>query len=112
MALSQLEARGDRILLTPEFREEEHYNKSAVALGISGAKAEIADETEIHLTAVSPGRPFTILLASAASFDKRADVAALALQQLDAAASKGFRAVAIETSTWWQFLVARRDRAS
>ena len=42
MALSQLEARGDRIVLTQEFREEEYYNKSAVALGISGAKAEIA----------------------------------------------------------------------
>src|SRR6476646_8980446 len=101
MALSQLEARGDRILLTQEFREEEHHNKSAVALGIPGAKTEIADETEIRLTAVSPGRPFTILLASAASFDKQIDVADLALRQLDAAASKGYRAVATETTTWW-----------
>jgi hypothetical protein len=101
MALSQLEARGDRILLTQEFREGEHYNKSAVAMGIPGAKAEIADETEIRLTAVSPGRPFTILLASAASFDKQIDVADLALRQLDAAASKGYRAVATDTNTWW-----------
>ncbi|HMJ61938.1 MAG TPA: hypothetical protein VK493_09260, partial [Bryobacteraceae bacterium] len=101
MALSQLEARGDRILLTQEFREENHYNKSAVVLGIPGAKAEIADETEIRLTAVSPGRPFTILLASAASFDKQTDVADLAVRQIDAAASKGYRTVATETGTWW-----------
>jgi uncharacterized protein DUF5703 len=97
MALSQLEARGDRILLAQEFREEEYYNKSAVGLWISGGKPEIVDETEIRLTAVSPGRPFTLLLASAASFDKQVDVADLAMRHLDAAAAKGYRAIATDT---------------
>jgi len=101
MALSQIEARGDRIVLTQEFREDEYYNKSAVAVGLAGAKAEIADETEISLTASAPDRPLTILIASAASFDKQTNVADLAVRQLDDAASKGYPAVAAETSEWW-----------
>ena len=52
--------------------------------------AEIADETEIRLTAPAPGRPFTILIASAASFDKQTSVVDLAVRQLDAAASRGY----------------------
>ena len=95
MALSQIEARGDRIVLTQEFREDEYYNESAVAVGLAGAMAEIADETEIRLTAPAPGRPFTILIASAASFDKQTSVVDLAVRQLDAAASRGVEQSAV-----------------
>jgi hypothetical protein len=102
-AASQLHIRGDRIVLTQEFREGDYCSKSAVAIGIigRGAKAAISNEAEVRLTAV-PGRgSFTILIASAAGFDPNEDIAAAALRQLEAAASTGFTALARETRDWW-----------
>ncbi|MGH9584592.1 MAG: glycosyl hydrolase family 95 catalytic domain-containing protein, partial [Bryobacteraceae bacterium] len=103
MALCQLLIRGGRIALTQEFREGAFYNKSAVAIGIVGRTVtpEIADETEIRLTTEAAGKPFTVLIASAASFDTNADVAAAALAQLEAAGARGYRTIANETADWW-----------
>jgi hypothetical protein len=102
-ATSQLIIKGDKIVLMQEFREGDYLNRSAVAIGTSGrsAKPRFASETELRLTA-RPGRgAFTILIASAASFDPQEDVVAAALAQLAAAAQKGYRALASETAGWW-----------
>ncbi|MCX6634485.1 MAG: DUF5703 domain-containing protein, partial [Acidobacteria bacterium] len=103
-AASQLAVRGDRILLTQEFREGDHCSKSAVAIGMVGrqAKPRLANETELRLAAAPVTGAYTILIASAASFDPKEDVAAAALWQLEAAAAKGYAALARETGDWWR----------
>lgn len=102
-ALSQLHIRGDRIILTQEFREGNYLNRSAVAIGVLGRKTKpkFASETEVCVTARPSKGSFTVLIASAASFDPKEDVVASALNQLEAGAQKGYRALVNETSTWW-----------
>jgi hypothetical protein len=94
-AASRLEIRGECVVLTQEFREGDYSCKSAVAIG--NGKARIPNETEARIE-VQPG---TVWIASAATFDPKEDVAATALRQLAAAASKGWNGVVKETSDWW-----------
>src|SRR5215510_6532966 len=75
-ATSQLQIKGDKIILTQEFREGDYLNRSAVAIAGAGrrVRAKFASETELRLTAW-PGRgPLVVLIASAASFDPKEDV--------------------------------------
>lgn len=101
-AESQLVVRGDRIILTQEFREGDYVNRSAVAIGVIGRSAnpKFVNETELRLTARPGLNTFVVLIASAASFDPKEDVVASALNQLEEAAKKGFRELARETSDW------------
>jgi hypothetical protein len=94
-AASRLEVRGRYIVLTQEFREGEYCSKSAVAIG--SGKGRIVNETEVRL-AVEPG---TLLIASAASFDPKEDVAAMAIRQLEAASARGNDKLREETMAWW-----------
>ncbi len=100
-AASRLEIRDGRIILTQDFREGDYCCKSAVAIAIAGggSKATIPNNVEARLTA-SPGAA-EILIASAATFDPKEDVAAAALRQLDAAAGKNWTTLARETAAWW-----------
>ena len=102
-ATSRLDIRDDRILLTQEFREGDYYNASAVAVGVVGrpAKAKYANESTVRLSAAPGKGRFTILIASASSFDPGDDVAASALKTLDAGEAKGFGTLLAETSAWW-----------
>jgi hypothetical protein len=102
-ALSRLRIQEDRILLAQEFREGEYYCGSAAAVGVVGrkAKAQVAHQTEVRL-ALEPGQgAFTVLIASAASFDPQEDVAAAALNHLEAAAAKGRDELAQASREWW-----------
>ncbi len=101
-AASQLIAQGGRIALTQEFREGDFCCKTAVAVAIEGraGAAEILNETDVGIGA-GGGPPYTILIASAATFDAAEDVAAVAFRQLDAAQTKGFAALERETAEWW-----------
>lgn len=102
-ATSKLEIEQGCIVLTQEFREGNYYNKSAVAIrfaGLSGS-AEIVNEQEIQLSAKTDGRPLTILVASASSFDPSTDPAAMALRQLDRVSRKPYSALRSETGNWW-----------
>lgn len=103
-AASRLEVRGGRIVLTQDFREGEYCCKSAVAIGIVGreSQARIANETAVRLAARPGAGVFTILIASAATFDPKEDVAASALRQLEAASAAGLAKVAEETAAWWR----------
>jgi hypothetical protein len=103
-AASQLHVRGDRILLTQEFREGDYCCRSAVAAAVAGrpGSAHIANETEVRVAAGRSRGSFTVLIASAATFDPKEDIASACLRKLDAAASKGFAVVARETRDWWR----------
>jgi len=102
-ATSRLDIRNGRIILTQEFRENDYYNASAVAIGIVGreTKARYFNELTVRLSAAPDKGRFTILMASASSFDPKQDVAALALKELDVAAAKGFRGLLASNKTWW-----------
>ena len=92
-----------RIILTQQFEEGDYYCSSAVAIGILGrkSKAKLANVTEARLAA-QPGKgSFTILIASAASFDRQEDVIASALNQLEAAAAKGYDGLFASNKKWW-----------
>ncbi len=101
-ASSRLLVRGDRIALTQEFREGAYCSKSAVAVAVAGrtAAAEIVNETDVRVTAQGSGA-FTILIASAATFDSSQDIAAEAFRLLDTALARSFPELERETRDWW-----------
>ena len=102
-ATSRLGIQDGRITLTQEFKELQFYDSSAIAIGMEGraSKARYLNESTVELVA-APGRgKFTILIASAASFDRHQDTAGLALANLQAATGKSFDGLFAETSAWW-----------
>jgi hypothetical protein len=103
LAMSRIEGRDGKILLTQRFTEADYYCGSAVAIGIVGRQTEVrtANEGEIQLVAEAGSGSFTILVASAASFDPKEDIAATALTQLAAAEKKGYAALARSNKDWW-----------
>jgi len=102
-ATSRLDMRNGRIILTQEFRENDYYNASAVAIGVVGRQTQSRyyNESTVRLSAAPGKGRFTVLIASAASFDPKRDVAALALEQLAAAAAYNFEALLESNKTWW-----------
>jgi hypothetical protein len=108
-AASKLDIRNSRIILTQEFRENDYYDASAVAVAVVGrkAKAKYVNESTVRLSAAPGKGRFTILIASAASFDPKQDVAGLALEELNAAAAKGFDALLAGNQAWWHDFWAR-----
>lgn len=107
-ATSILDIRKGRITLTQKYQEEfkgatPFYNASAVAIGVIGraSKARYLNDATVQLSAAPGNGKFTIMIASAASFDAEADVAGLAIKELDAAMLKGFSGLSRETADWW-----------
>jgi hypothetical protein len=101
-ATSKLLADGTRIALTQEFKEGDFCCQSAVAIAVAGRAAHprLRNETEAEIAAAGAGA-FAILISSAATFDSKQDVGAVALRTLDAAQSKGGAALARESREWW-----------
>jgi hypothetical protein len=108
-AASRLVERGGGIALEQEFREGAFRCKSAVAIAIAGrpSKARIRNETEVALTAAAGDGEFTILIASAATFEAAEDVVESAFAQLGAARSAGAERLIRETGDWWHAFWAR-----
>ncbi len=102
-AESRLEIRDGRIILVQEFREGDFYSASAVAIGVTGRKSRATYHNELTVRlSVAPGRgKFTTLMASATSYDPKADVAGLALKQLETAASRPFDDLLADNRRWW-----------
>jgi len=90
-AESTLERHDDRITLGQTFTEGEHYCASSVAVRALGRPCEISQvhERELTLTLPAGNEPVTVLIASAATFDRDTDTEAAALADLDAAADFG-----------------------
>jgi hypothetical protein len=103
-AASQLGARGDRIVLSQEFREGTHVAKSAVVAAIAGRTAvpSFASETEVRLVAPAARGRAVVLIASAATLDPAEDVVASAHRELDAATARDFPALASDNAAWWR----------
>jgi hypothetical protein len=103
-ATSRLDIRNGRILLTQEFREHDFYDASGVAIGVVGrrSRARYLNESTVQLSAAPAKGKFTILISSAATFDRNQDVAALALSELELAAPQSFNALAASTASWWR----------
>jgi Glycosyl hydrolase family 95 catalytic domain/Glycoside hydrolase family 95, C-terminal domain len=103
-AASKLDSRDGRIILTQQFTEDDYYCGSAVAVGVFGRDARIkqVNDQELQLVAEPGNGRFTILIASAASFERKQDVAASALAQLDAAAAKGYVGLLESNKRWWR----------
>ncbi len=102
-ALSRLDIRDGRIVLVQEFREGTFYSSSAVAISVVGRKthATYGNEATVRL-AVEPRRGrFTVLIASAVSYDPKADVEELALRQLESASSRSFDQLLADNRRWW-----------
>ena len=102
-ATSTLGIHEGRITLTQQFREGDYYGSSAVAIGVLGraSRARYLNQTTVQLSAAPGKGRFTILIASAASDDPAQNTAALALEQLAAAAARGFVGLRKETAEWW-----------
>jgi Glycosyl hydrolase family 95 catalytic domain/Domain of unknown function (DUF5703) len=102
-ALSKLDIRDGRILLIQQFRENDFYDSSAVAIRIIGRKsrARYLNDSTVQLCAAPGKGRFTILISSAASFDPQQDTGALAEDALKAAEPKGFAGLQSETAEWW-----------
>lgn len=108
-ATSTLGIRDGRIVLTQEFREGNYYNASAVVVGVVGrrSKAKYANDSTVRL-GVAPGRgKFTVLIASASSFDAKEDVVSKAIAELNAVAGQGFDALSSSTRSWWHTFWSR-----
>ena len=90
-ATSQLHIRDDAILLTQRFAENQFFDSSAVAIAVIGreSKPRFLNESTVQLSAAPGAGKFTILISSAATFDRNQDVGELALKELDAAKAKG-----------------------
>jgi hypothetical protein len=103
VATSRLEIRDGRILLIQDFREGAFYSASAVAIGVTGrkSKATYYSKATVRLSAPPARGKFTILTASATSYDPKEDVANLSLKQLDAAQPKSFEDLVKDTRAWW-----------
>ena len=80
-----------------------YYDASAVVIGTVGGKSKARYENEmtVRLTAAPAKGKTTFLIASAATFDPKEDVAALAVKALDAAAAKGFEGLLKSNQAWW-----------
>jgi len=102
-SISKVEVIGDKIILTQEFSENEYYCKSAVAISIPANKtrAYFARDTEARLSTTTGNREYTVFVSSAASFDKKVDVAELALKKLERATSIGYESLLASNKEWW-----------
>jgi len=102
-ATSTLNIQDGRITLKQVFEEGDHYNASAIAISILGREsiARYLNRSTVQLTAAPGQGKFTILIASASSFDLTDDIEALALEELKAAEAKGFEKMLETNKGWW-----------
>lgn len=102
-AVSTVSVKGDYIVLTQEFREDDYYCGSAVVIGLTGAaaRAEWVNESTVRLAANAAQKAYTVYLASAASFDPKEDLTAAAIAKLEAAKQIGFAALYADNQQWW-----------
>jgi len=103
VAISRLDIRDGKILLTQEFTEGNFYSASAIAIGVAGreAKASYYNELTVRLSAEPRQGKALILTAAAVSYDRNENVGDLALKQLAAAQGKSFDDLLQDNRKWW-----------
>ena len=122
-ATSRLGAGEGQISLTQQFHEGDFYDASGIVIAIAGRKstARFLNESTVQLAPMPGKGKFTILIASAASFDPKQDVAAQAGGELKALETRDsgpsqpqggtndqrqqrsdlFAAIAADAENWW-----------
>src|SRR5688572_22185094 len=92
----------------------EYYNDSTVRLTVSrglgvspeqspsSAASRVSDRSALTLGRDAQATKFVILIGSAATFDPKADVAAAAVAEVEAASAKGFDGLLADNQTWWR----------
>jgi hypothetical protein len=108
-AASTIEIRDGCIVLVQRFHEGGYDDASAVAIGVAGrrSQARYLNDSTVQLAAAPGKGTFTVLIASAASFQPGDDVAARALAELNAAANTGFAGLRKSTTDWWHHYWSR-----
>ena len=103
VAISRLDIRDGKILLTQEFTEGNFYSASAVAIGVVGreTKASYYNELTVRLSAEARQGKALILTAAAVSYDRNENVGDLALKKLAAAEGKSFDDLLQDNRKWW-----------
>jgi hypothetical protein len=103
-ATSEVKILGDKIVLTQIFTEGSYYCSSAVVLAVLGrdVKPLLENESEVKLLTRPGNGPFTIFIASAATFNRDEDVVKLAIDQADSAIAKGFDSIYSDNILWWK----------
>ncbi len=99
----------DRLTLTQQFTEGDHYCASAVSATADGARLDAAASAPGRRTLVLPaasGRR-TLLFASAVSWNSGEDVGKLAAAQVEAARKEGPPAIRSKHRHWWEGFWAR-----
>ena len=103
-AISTVSVIDNKIVLTQVFKEDQYYCASAVVIEVVGAdaKASLANETMVRLF-IPPGKTnFTIMMSSAASFNRDEDIVGAAMKKLDLAKGLGFEGVYQSNKVWWK----------
>ncbi len=103
VAISRLDIRDGKILLTQEFTEGDFYSASAIAIGVVGreSKPSYYNELTVRLSAEPRQGKVLILAAAAVSYDRHENVGDLALKQLATAQGKSFDDLLQDNRKWW-----------
>ena len=96
--------RDERILVTQQFTEGDHYCASAVAAGVStgDAQIEVAGERTRTLILPAAAGTRTVLLASAASWSPDEDAGTHALALVEEAAGQPLTELRESHTRWWE----------
>ena len=102
-AYSKLDLQDGNIILTQTFVEADYSCRSAVVIGIQGrnTKAKLVNESEVRLSAEPKPGDFTILIASASSFDCNENIVKKAVSQLKSAMEMKFNRLLESNQRWW-----------
>lgn len=103
-ATSNTGVQEDRISLVQQFSEHDYLCRTAVVIVAAGREvnARSVNETTVRLTAEAGKGPLTILIASAATFDRDQDVEAQAMAQLSLAKQLSFAELLEDNQAWWR----------
>ena len=85
LAFSKVSISGNRIILKQEFKEGSYYCGSAIVIEVVGRQTlpTLESESTARLSIESGNKPFTVLMASAATFNSEQDVIELATKNLE-----------------------------
>jgi hypothetical protein len=103
-ATSALKIIDGKIVLTQTFREDQYYCASAVAIEVLDGQGvpSLENATTLRLLVSAGNSRFSVLIASAATFDSEEDVVAESLNKLDAAAAQRFDGLLTSNKAWWK----------
>jgi hypothetical protein len=103
LAISELQQKEGVIVLTQKFIEDDYFCSSALAISVLNRDAKVrkTNSGEMQLIAAPGKGTFTVLVASAASFDKNKDVVSTAVNSLKEASNKGFKSLLENNKEWW-----------